>query len=152
MDFSIENMKYLHNCQITIFCKQTDDKEELQNLLERFKVDDTLFVKYENILIDSGEDITVLRLNTNKQRHNKTVIKALLAYLSDSQKNKLLQENDRVDDNGAFYVRLDKQALCDNKAIIVEHGDCVHFRFLLAAFPKNRENAIRIKNEMITYG
>ena len=59
------------------------------------------------------------------------------------------QEN-RVDEKGALYIRIDKKAFVEErKAILVDHGECIHFKFMIEAHPKTRERAIEVVKELM---
>ena len=156
MDFlSQVAMKYVHNCTIRSFCKEFENIDAVKTAIESFLPEnlekEKIQLEEEHLRIDEGENIISLQVQTTKDRHNKYILDTLLSMLSAEQKKTILSQDDRVDEKGAFYLRLDKEELIDNNTlVVVEHGNCIHFRFLLAAFPKTREKALAVRTQIFT--
>lgn len=148
-------MKYLHNCTISCFCKPNEDLQPVRSTIEQFlpehKEQEKIQLEEEHIRIEHGEDIISLKVYTTKERHNKHIIGILLERLTPEQKETICSQDDRVDDKGALFLRFDKEALLEkNELHLVDHGNCFHFKFLLAAYPKTKEKALTIRDALFT--
>jgi RNA binding exosome subunit len=146
-------MKYLHNCTISCFCKETDDLAAAQTLIESFLPEnlekEKIKLEEEHLRIHEGENLISLKVHTTKDRHNRVIIEHLLEKLSPEQKQTICSQNDRVDVKGALFLRFDKTLLLEKQKLeLVDHGDCFHFKLLLAAYPKNKEKALLVRDAL----
>lgn len=48
----------------------------------------------------------------------------------------------RVDDNCVLYLRFDKQEAYRGKAVLCEHGDSIHGKVKISAYPAKQKNAV----------
>ncbi|MCA9478266.1 MAG: exosome protein, partial [Nanoarchaeota archaeon] len=63
----------------------------------------------------------------------------------------IAKQEDRVDEKGRLFIRIDKKDFIENDTVsLVDHGDCIHFSIMLAAFPKNRQKAIEVAKELFS--
>lgn len=143
-------MKLIHSINITVFVKEFDDEEKVAETLVSFLPEDfeeqKIKIEVENVKLEKEEKMNIFRLKTTKTRHNNYIIDKIKEIL---EKEDLERSINSVDDEGFLYIRLDKKALeKDGSAILVEHGDCYHFKILLAAYPKNKEKAIEVAKEL----
>ena len=61
----------------------------------------------------------------------------------------LEQKESRLDEDLNFFVRIDKEKWIDGKEMfLTDSGNCFHIKILIAAFPKKRENALKIVEKM----
>jgi RNA binding exosome subunit len=49
----------------------------------------------------------------------------------------------RLDDEGNFFFRLDKQAAFEGRIVLTAHDDVIAVKGKVKAYPNNRENAIK---------
>lgn len=62
-------------------------------------------------------------------------------------------DSDRhLDDEGNFYLRIDKQKAYEGKIRISNEGDVVHLKLKMAAYPFSREKARENLEELISTG
>ena len=92
--------------------------------------------------------ITILELLVEKERHTKAFLEHFIADLSSDQKSVLLSQENRLDDECHFFIRLDKKSLLDGKLVITDSGDCFHIKMSIAAFPKKKEQARKVIEEL----
>ena len=50
--------------------------------------------------------------------------------------------NNKMDDKGNLFLRFDKQRAYLGDLKIIEHGDAIHVKIKIAAYPAKKENAI----------
>ena len=79
---------------------------------------------------------------------NKSQIKDFtkkLSNLDPSTKKRVLNElNKKMDEKGNLFLRFDKQRAYLGDFKIIEHGDSVHVKIKIAAYPAKKENAIEV--------
>lgn len=145
-------MKRVHNIVFSVFAKSGEDMESLESALlsllpfnledENIKLKKTL----ASGLVESK--ITILELSLEKERHTNAFLDAFLDDLSTDQKKTLLNQENRLDDDCHFFIRLDKDALLDGKLALTDGGNCFHIKMAIAAFPKKKEAARKIIEEL----
>jgi RNA-binding protein len=152
-------MLYIHNARITIFLKpeeylgDADIIQKTKNIFnkllpldfekEKLSVTEEMVESFEN------RKIRIFRLDMTKESHTKTFIKTLKSLLGENQCKTLLgQKWSRLDDELFFYIRLDKEAMLKDVAELTDSGDCVHIKMHIAAFPKNRDAALKVIQEI----
>lgn len=154
-------MKYCHNISVSVFIKPEDIIED--DVVEH-KILDTLhllmFIDWEKEKIHTnsvqaegfeGRKIKILELRLVKEHHTRIFIDALLKKLSSEQKSFLKSDKERrLDENDNFFIRLDRKKLLQGIYEITSSGDCFHIRMNIAAFPKKRENALRVIDEIFS--
>ena len=136
--------KLIHSIQITILEKNEDDLEKIYDvLLFIFPADykkECIDINHENFEGLQKNTIHSISLTTTKERHNKSLSESLFSKLSDEIKKQLLDQIDsRLDDQGNFYIRFDKQELMKKSFQLTDSGNCVHIKIKMAAFPAKRE-------------
>ena len=97
----------------------------------------------------SENSITIYEINLLKERHINKFLYNLSKNLDKESKELLIsQAETRLDGNYDFFLRLDKDEFINNKRLMVtDLGNCFHIKVSIAAFPKNRQNALQaVKN------
>lgn len=99
----------------------------------------------------SQKKIKIFRVNLSKNRHVKTFLLNMVKNLQNDTKEIILnQAEKRLDENFNFFLRFDKNKLLNqNMFQLTEQGDCILIRFKIAAFPKNKKNALAIINDLL---
>jgi len=142
-------MKYIHHIYITVFVKQDEKEniilEELKKFLPENIEKEKISIKEETATINDFETMKILRSKLSKDKHTKQFISIIKEKLSEKDLKKLVEEKNRVDEEGNFYFRLSKKKLVDEKLFeLTDSGDCFHFKIQIAAYPKSRKNALEI--------
>lgn len=138
-------MKLLNNVKLTVFIKEGEDKEDIIKKLrsffpfdleeEKIKINENLCLGFEE------KKICIVEVLLEKDRHINTFLKKLDELLTDSQKQTLLEQAEsRLDEELNFFIRFDK----DHLYRITEKGNCFHIKMNIACFPRNREKALNI--------
>ena len=99
----------------------------------------------------SQKKIKIFRVNLSKNRHVKTFLLNMVKNLQNDTKEIILnQAEKRLDENFNFFLRFDKNKLLNENIFqLTEQGDCILIRFKIAAFPKNKKNALAIINDLL---
>lgn len=152
-------MKYCNTIILSVFIKPEEVKEDsairdkikdkIHSLLpldwekEKITLKETRAEGFEN------REITIYELKLLKDKEINVFIKNLCSKLSKEQKDYLISEkNYRLHEEDDFYIRLDKKKLLNDIFEITNSGDCLHIRMNIASFPKSRENALKVINEI----
>ena len=53
-----------------------------------------------------------------------------------------------MDEKGNLFLRFDKQKAYQDELKIVEHGDSIHVKIKMAAYPARKENAMKLAREL----
>jgi hypothetical protein len=54
-----------------------------------------------------------------------------------------------MDDKGNFFLRFDKQKAYLNELKVVEHGDSIHVKIKIAAYPAKKEPAMKLVRKLL---
>ncbi len=154
-------MKYCHTITANVFVKPEDIQEDAL-IKDRSKdaIRSLLPLDWEKEKIElheiraegfEGRQIIIYELKIHKEKETNAFLKHLLSNLSKDQKDFLRAEKEsRLDENDDFFIRLDRKKLLQGTYELTTSGDCFHIRMNIAAFPKKRENALRIIDEMFS--
>ncbi|MGV8171746.1 MAG: RNA-binding domain-containing protein [Candidatus Woesearchaeota archaeon] len=152
-------MRYIHNAKITVFIKPEEyigNEELINNIRDIFhklvKVDfekEKLSIKEEIVESFENRKIKILTLEITKEAHTNIFIKTLKESLGEEQIKTILEQRwSRLDEELYFYIRLDKEAALKEVYELTDRGDCIHIKLHIAAFPKNREKALKVVEEI----
>jgi hypothetical protein len=81
----------------------------------------------------------------------KKEIKDFIGTLKDtsSTTDKILSDLDRkMDDKGNLFLRFDKQKAYLDELEIVEHGDSIHVKIKIAAYPARKDVALKLASKL----
>jgi len=152
-------MLYVHNAKITIFLKPEEYighdelKQKVKDLLHKLVPIDfekeKIAIQEETVESFENRKIKIYTLEFTKEAHTKIFIKTLKQLLREEQCKTILEQKwSRLDEELFFYVRLDKEAALKDAFELTDSGDCVHIKMHIAAFPKNRDAALKVIQEM----
>ena len=154
-------MLYIHNAKITIFLKPEEYSGHDELILKVHELFHRLVpidfgkekISIQEEIVESFENrkIRIYSLEINKEAHTKAFIKTLKGLLQEEQCKKLLEQRwSRLDEELFFYIRLDKEAALKDVFELTDSGDCVHIKMHIAAFPKNRDSALKVIDEIFS--
>ncbi|MFW5977162.1 MAG: RNA-binding domain-containing protein [Candidatus Nanoarchaeia archaeon] len=145
-------MKHLHSLSIRVFIKENEDLDAIKNCLELFLPIDNekeSFLEEERVLIDEQSSMTICKAQLKKKRHCNRCVAILKELLGKKQCELITSQTNRVDEDGIGYVRIQKEPFVTRQeAVLTDAGDCIHFSFQLAAFPKTQEKARTVMKEL----
>ncbi|MDR9380326.1 MAG: RNA-binding protein [Natronomonas sp.] len=132
-----------HYVDLRTFCYSTEDEKRVEAALRTFLPEDTE-IDREVTEGHSGDRILVLSVRLERADDVRHVL-ATLTELGDF--DRLLDElEDRIDDNCAFYIGLDKQVAYKGT---VELGDGLMLRGKVEAYPAKKARAIETATEAL---
>ena len=132
----------LHYVDLRAFCYATEDDQRVETALRTFLPED---VELDRSASEGhhGDRILVLSARVERADEMRHVLDRL-AELDDV--DSVVEELDeRVDDNCAFYLTLDKQAASRGE---VRRGDGITVRSKVEAYPAKRETAVENAREL----
>lgn len=146
-------MKIANYAKIRVFVREDENEEmtrqKLISLLpfnleaEKIKIQRTITLGFNE------KKIIILEVELKKDKHINKFIDNLQQKLSSEQKTLLaLQAESRLDEGFNFFIRLDKEKLLEGKYWITDSGNCFHVKINVACFPRNRENALKLIEEI----
>jgi RNA-binding protein len=136
----------IHNISYRAFVYGTENKEKV---LESIK---TLFPNsspqceategyYENTVL-------ILHDKIDKKKEIKDFV-AKLSIMKDPAKRMVLNQlGDKMDDYGNLFLRFDKQRAFLGDLKVVEHGDSIHLKIKIAAYPAKKKVAMAIASKL----
>ena len=149
-------MKWVHRITLTVFAKPEEDVAGIREglcALVPFNLGEAKIVLQEQNV--EGFDDRVIKIFTiilAKESHTNDFLQFLLDNLADEQKHLLVsQAESRLDDNFDFFIRIDKDSWMNERKIwFTDSGNCFHFKFSLAVFPKNKERALALVGKLFS--
>jgi len=152
-------MRYIHNAKIVVFIKPEEylgNEELIKKIREIFhklvQLDfekEKLSIKEEIVESFENRKIKILTLEISKEAQTNIFIKTLKDLLGTGQCKTVLEQRwSRLDEELYFYIRLDKEAALKEVYELTDGGDCIHIKLHIAAFPKNREKALKVVEEI----
>lgn len=97
----------------------------------------------------SGNDIVFVRTAFEKTRNTNDVLRTLRDNLPEGDRQMVVDQMDRLDEDLHFHLRLDLDSFLDGAYILTEDGDCLHIRIKVAAYPAKQERAVGVVHEML---
>ncbi|GIU68882.1 MAG: hypothetical protein KatS3mg002_0118 [Candidatus Woesearchaeota archaeon] len=151
-------MKYCHTITLSVFIKP-EDSNIFPDILDKTKSAIKELFDWEKEKIELNETIAegfeerkihIYEIKLLKEKDTNIFIKNLLSKLSIEQKEFLKYDKEyRLDENDDFFIRLDKRKLLEGEYVITHSGDCFHIKMNIASFPKNRENSLKVIDEIL---
>jgi RNA binding exosome subunit len=154
-------MKFIHNAKINVFLKPEEYKgheelisgckDVLKKLVPLDLEKEKLSITEETVESFESRKIKIFSLEIIKEAHTNLFIKTLKTLLGKEQCKKILNQRwSRLDDELYFYIRLDKDAALKDVYELTDSGECFHIKMHIAAFPKNRESALKVVERMFS--
>jgi hypothetical protein len=145
-------MKLAHNVQLRVFVKPSDDETKTKNALlsllppnlekEKIKLNRQIATGFNE------QKIIIYEVLLCKDRHINQFLEQLKQKLSSEQKELILKQKNRIDQDCNLFIRLDKEKLINNHFWITDSGNCYHLKISLACFPKSKEKAYAVVKEI----
>lgn len=143
-------MDVAHSVTVRVFCGQEENENEIMNglkvLLPFDHEKEKISIRRQNALGFSDRKIAIFEVVLTKNRHVKAFLDNLLSKISSTNRQMLLRQLDsRIDSDANFFVRLEKETLAKrNELLVTDGGNCYHTKIKLAAYPSNKETAMKI--------
>ena len=136
----------IHNISYRAFVYGTENQEKVETGIK------TLFPSsspkseltegyYKNSVLILSDKIT-------KKRETRNFVKILNELPVPDKKRISHQLENKIDDNGNLFLRFDKQRAYLGDLKVIEHGDPIHVKIKIAAYPAKKEIALKLAREM----
>ncbi|MBI4919483.1 hypothetical protein HY837_06120 [archaeon] len=149
-------MKIAHFIELSVFAKPEENvdalKQGLTDLIPFNLEEERIELQEQDASSFEGRTIKIFTINLTKEKHTNKFLNFLIENLSEHMKQTIKTQLDsRIDEELHFYLRFDKTKwVTEKKLFLTDGGDCYHIKITAAAFPKSRENAIKIiKNFLV---
>lgn len=129
--------------EIESFCHATEDEKKVLEALKNLT--DAKFEK-NNVAGHYGNPIKIYKVKITRKKD----INDFLTLFNKIDKNILEPIEERIDEKGRFYLRLDKQSLYSGKFVIDNEGD-VHIIIKIVSYPLRREKVIENAKKILGY-
>ena len=92
--------------------------------------------------------VIILHGKITRNREIKDFLEKLQS-LKPSTKKRISEElENRMDERGNLFLRFDKQRAYLEDLILVEHGDAIHIKLKIAAYPARKQVALGVAQEI----
>jgi RNA-binding protein len=148
-------MKLFHNITVSVFIKENEDYDSIrQSFLSIFPFDLTksrILLNEQKVSTFNDKIITILEVQLINNKIINLLIDFIKSKLSVTDKDMVINQIDsRVDENCDFFFRISKSKLIEEgKFVIVDDGNCYHFKCHIASYPQKKEKAISIVKEYL---
>jgi len=151
-------MKIANSIKITVFVKEGGSevkvKQALLGLLPFDLEKEKIEIKQSTATGFNEKKTKIFEILLTKERHTNMFLENLKNNLSKETKELIFrQAESRTDDGCNFFLRFSKDKLINEKKLwLTDQGNCFHIKINIAAFPKKKENALRIINSFFDSG
>jgi len=147
-------MKLAHNIKVNVFIKPGEDekllREKFLGLFPFSLEEEKIAVARSTATGFNKREIIILEVMLEKERLTNAFLKSLNEKLDPAQRLMLIRQENRLDDNLDFFLRLDKQCLLNNQLNITDYGECFHIRISVAAFPRKVACALEVVKKIFS--
>lgn len=144
-----------HNVKIRTFVHATEDPEKVLEALETLFPEDLSPKDVEFEMVETegyfGNPILVIDAEIKRNRNVRKFLENLKNILSEEDKAFLLENlEEKVDENGTFYIRFDKQKAYLGEIKVLDGEDVIHVRIKVKSFPMKKETVVRAIGEWLS--
>jgi RNA-binding protein len=136
----------IHNISYRAFVYGTENKEKvLESIKTLFPNSHPQCIKTEGYY---KNQVLILTNKFNKKRETKDFVEKLSNMKYQERKRIINELEDKMDDYGNLFLRFDKQRAYLGDLKVVEHGDSIHVKIKIAAYPAKKKVAIEIARNL----
>ncbi|WP_297519828.1 RNA-binding protein [Thermococcus sp.] len=143
-----------HHVRLTTFIQATEDEDKVLDAIATFIPDE---IDEDDVLFDIdetrgffGNPIKVINVEIKRSRAVRQFLEHFKELLSEKDRRYLLENLDeKIDEEGTFYVRFNKQKAYLGEAEIDEGADVVQVRIKVKAFPMRKEAVVKAVREWL---
>ncbi len=143
-----------HHVRLTTFIQATEDEDKVLDAIATFIPEE---IDGDDIIFDIdetkgffGNPIKVVNVEIKRSRAVRTFLEHFKELLSEEDRGYLLEHLDeKVDEEGTFYIRFNKQKAYLGDVEIDEGADVVQVRIKVKAFPMRKEAVVKAVREWL---
>ncbi len=149
-------MKLFHSVNISVFIKDEEDYDSIkENFIGLFPFnleEARVNLSETNASTFNDRTIRILEVRLERNRQINDFMKAVKEKLSITDREMMIKQiNTRLDDNLDFFFRLSKSELIEEgKCVVVDDGNCYHFKCHIATFPQNKKKAKELIQDFLS--
>jgi len=136
----------IHNLSYRAFVYGTENEEKVREAISTL-----LPAAQPNKEITEGyhkNQVIILQEKITKKRELKDFLEKLHS-LNPSAKKRILRElESKMDERGNLFLRFDKQRAYLGDLKVVDHGDSLHLKLKIAAYPSRKEEALKVARQI----
>ncbi|NYB53033.1 MAG: RNA-binding protein [Methanobacteriaceae archaeon] len=136
----------IHNLSYRAFVYSTENEEKVReaihNLLPTAQIEKEITEGYHK------NQVIILQGKITKKREIKQFLEKLNSLKPSAKKRMLRELEDRIDERGNLFLRFDKQRAFLEEMKLVDHGDAIHVKLKIAAYPSRKEEAIKVARQL----
>jgi RNA-binding protein len=136
----------IHNLSYRAFVYGTENEEKVREaiftLLPNAPIEKELTEGYHK------NQVIILQGKITKKREIKGFLEKLNSLKPSAKKRILRELEDRIDERGNLFLRFDKQRAFLEELKTVDHGDAIHMKIKIAAYPARKEEAIKVARQI----
>jgi hypothetical protein len=140
----------LHHLTFRAFCQATEDEARVAEALRFASGEDAKDINRERCIGYHGNPIVIMDIAVLKAR----MVKGVFLRLSEEDRAELQGTLEgRIDEDCAFYFRLDKQEAYLGRMVLGEKGeehDVIAVHGKVKTYPKSREGAIEVMDAFLS--
>ena len=137
----------IHNISYRVFVYGTENEEKVKEAVK------TLFPNsHPETNTTEGyfkNPVLILHDKITKNREIKEFVNVLKQIDTASKKQLFKELENKMDERGNLFLRFDKQKAYLGDLKIIEHGDALHVKINVAAYPAKKENAIKVARDIL---
>ncbi|USG99625.1 RNA-binding protein [Thermococcus argininiproducens] len=144
-----------HHIRVSTFAHATEDPEKVLEAMGIFFPEDIPSEDIEFEILETegyfGNPIKVINAEVKKSKSVKKILKHLTELLNDEDKEYLLENlEEKVDETGTLFIRLNKQKAYLGEAEVDEGEDVIQIKIKIKAFPMKKETVMKTVQEWLS--
>jgi RNA-binding protein len=136
----------IHNLSYRTFVYGTESEDKVRKAIQTL-----LPMAHPEKEITEGyykNQVLILHGKISKKSELKILLKKLQNISPDDKKKIKKELHHRMDSKGNLFLRFDKQSAYLGDLKLVKHGDALHIRLKIAAYPSKKEEAIKVARKI----
>ena len=136
----------IHNLSYRAFVYSTENEEKVREAV--LTLLPTAQIETEQTEGYYHNPVIILHGKITKKREIKDFLEKLNLLKPSVKKTILNQLENRMDERGNLFLRFDKQRAFLGELKTVDHGDAIHIKVKIAAYPARREEALKVARQI----
>lgn len=136
----------IHNLSYRAFVYSTENEEKVREAV--LTLLPTAQIETEQTEGYYHNPVIILHGKITKKREIKDFLEKLNLLKPSVKKRILNQLENRMDERGNLFLRFDKQRAFLGELKTVDHGDAIHIKVKIAAYPARREEALKVARQI----
>ncbi len=135
----------IHNIKFRVFVYENENLDDLLQAVLNILPEAEIEAEEAEGLTENK--IIILTGTVSKKRYTNAFFNKLLESVELSDLTRNLER--KIDENGNWFLRFDKDDAINEKLSIVDCGDSIHLKIKIAAYPARKDTAIEKLNSFL---